>query len=1227
MKQVSFAELFLERIVVCALLMCPFIALGDLHMAVSRVVVSSISQSLGEMLYAVELIECNSSADASPNIHLHARSNNADNPYDDYAHTTRTYTALTFDRVLGLSSGVTYHHTTVKRRKFRELLCNIQPADSRKFNMLGSAFFGSTHSESSSSPNFTTTLVDISLQATSEICSVVLHFIDRYKSFSHLVLATRGSNVSSPFELALEVGTNVNDRAVIESYPTTSTTPVALSYTVRQRKHSILSRCNSNCPNVDCNDHGSVIYIAGKCRCDCDDGWQGLLCATTTAPTPPPTSAPPTPAPPVPCTNADCNNHATTWSGTVGSCTCTCDPAWTDGACSTSNVCTNADCSGNAASVTGNRPSCACTCNAAWTGSTCAVSNVCTNAADCNNRATSFSGNRPNCICTCPGEWIGSACETSNVCTNPVDCSGQATSVSGNRPSCSCACAPEWTGASCQASNVCTNDADCTNHAMSVSGNRPSCTCYCPAEWVGSACQTSNVCTNSADCSNHATSFSGNRPSCSCSCPPEWIGRACETSNVCTIADDCSGHATTVSGNRPSCTCMCPPEWIGTKCETSSACTIAEDCSSRATSVTGRRWSCNCECFRSGLAHRVCSLIMCTIAGDCSGHGTNVSGIRPSCTCTCPPEWIGTKCEISNVCTNAVDCSSHAGRVVGNRPACTCYCLAAYHGKTCDVTYTLTATATHSLKPTEDATESVTQTSSEAKRSGSVSYTRSVVDLSPTQTSSETWTRSTSITQRISKSVISDSQSKSGSLLVSLTTTPSYSNGTTVSTSPTKTSIFTSSISVTRSSSISRSSTQATESMRATTTEMGSATYPSESVTLSFRETRDGNFFFVNGSDDPNGPQNHHLGGASVSLSRSWTHRGNLSITASLRKSPTVTVSPSCTSNVHLAIRASEELLSTEAELWCGGTAVGGVSSVGNGVNVSDNVVSESNTTFKPASCIVVPTASHGGIKAQISRTTMASMVPPLKLIIPFTLNATDWDVERYTTTTPTVDAATLNISTLSVQWQYILLQSTSAVSNVSVNDSVATAIVLGNTIGAVEYRLDAIPAYSTVHAVVLRCQCGGRPLTTVFTVQWPDKVVLMTPAQEVLAGLATPLGPLSGDPTAAASMALMGAMSCSGEPITSASVAAYFISVFVDFGPASLALGNLGLAAAFCLLHAAAGAVYYRAVMKSDVTESLDSSTASTSDDHGNNGCDHEELKVAWWVQLCGAVRGPAWS
>ncbi|CUG92798.1 transmembrane protein, putative [Bodo saltans] len=811
------------------------------------------------------------------------------------------------------------------------------------------------------------------------------------------------------------------------------------------------------------------------------------------------------------------------------------------------------------------------------------------NGYECNNGAVDDT--TPPCTCSCYEGWTGRTCSKKQSitpvpatpaptpvtptpppptpappvpCTNAVDCSGNAASVTGNRPLCTCTCNAAWTGSTCATSNVCTNAVDCSGNAASVTGNRPQCTCTCNSAWTGSTCAVSNVCTD-ADCKNRASSFSGNRPSCTCNCPPEWVGSACEVSNVCTNSVDCSNHATSFSGNRPSCTCTCPSEWIGGACEISNVCTIAE---------------------------------------DCSGHGTTVSGNRPNCTCTCPGEWIGAKCEISNVCTSAVDCNNRAGRVVGNRPACTCYCLAAYHGKTCDVTYTLTPTASHSHKPT---------------------YTRSAVDLSVSQTSSVPWTRSTTITQHESKSGISDSQSKSGSLLVSLTTTPSYSNTTTASTSPTKTSTFTSTTSVTRSSSISRSSTQASQSMRATTTEMGSATHPSVSVTLSFRGNEGRQRFFVNGSDDPNGPQNQQLGGASVSLSRSWTHPGNLSITASLRKSPTVTVSPSCTSNVHLAIRATQELLSTEAEQWCGGTAVGGVSSVGNGVNVSDNVVSESNTTLMPASCIVVPTATHGSITAQISRTTMASMVPPLKLIIPFTLNATDWDVERYTTATPTVDAATLNISALSVQWEYSLLTSASAVSNVTVNDSVATTIVLGNTIGAVEYRLDTIPAYSTVHAVVLRCQCGGRPVTTVFTVQWPDKVVLMTPAQEVLAGLATPLGPLSGDPTAAASMALMGAMSCSGEPITSASVAAYFISVFVDFGPASLALGNLGLAAAFCLLHAAAGAVYYRAVMKSDVTESLVSSTASSGD--AENGCDHYDrgFKVVWWVQLCGAVRGPA--
>ncbi|CUE71767.1 membrane-associated protein, putative [Bodo saltans] len=71
----------------------------------------------------------------------------------------------------------------------------------------------------------------------------------------------------------------------------------------------------------------------------CSDSGQTSTLAPPTQPTSAPSIPPPTLAQ---CTNAaNCNNHATSWSGVVGSCSCTCDPAWTDATCGTSNVCTN----------------------------------------------------------------------------------------------------------------------------------------------------------------------------------------------------------------------------------------------------------------------------------------------------------------------------------------------------------------------------------------------------------------------------------------------------------------------------------------------------------------------------------------------------------------------------------------------------------------------------------------------------------------------------------------------------------------------------------------------------------------------------------------------------------------------------------------------------------------------------------------------------------------------
>ncbi|CUE71748.1 Hypothetical protein, putative, partial [Bodo saltans] len=359
---------------------------------------------------------------------------------------------------------VPYEYTKTKKRTFRDAVVDCSIAynqQHRGFNNMEcpiSTLRRSQYSQAGPPSNIRTTLANISLNASLNICSVTLVFGgDRHASI-RLLLSSEpphdGSSNEPDEQLALLLSEDESFSVDLHNVAavTETKTPALLHYHILTRKNSQLN-FDANCQcQTYWRNHGyantSATGNTSLCNCICDAGWSGASCNITTSTTP----APPTPAPltPAQCTNANCNNHATSWSGTVGSCSCTCDPAWTDGTCSTSNLCTNAaDCNGNAATVSGNRPSCTCTCDSAWTGTTCATSNVCTNAADCNSRATTVTGNRPNCACSCSPEWTDTACAASNVCTNAVDCNNRATTVTGNRPACTCYCLAAYHGKTC----------------------------------------------------------------------------------------------------------------------------------------------------------------------------------------------------------------------------------------------------------------------------------------------------------------------------------------------------------------------------------------------------------------------------------------------------------------------------------------------------------------------------------------------------------------------------------------------------------------------------------------------------------------------------------------------------------------------------------------------------------------------------------------------------------
>ncbi|CUG92785.1 transmembrane protein, putative [Bodo saltans] len=771
---------------------------------------------------------------------------------------------------------------------------------------------------------------------------------------------------------------------------------------------------------------------------------------------------------------------------------------------------------------------------------------------------------------------------------------------------------------------------DCSNNAISCTGNSDAPNCTCQPEWTGSTCAVSNMCTNAVDCSGQATSVSGNRPSCTCTCAPEWTGASCQTSNVCTNDPDCNNHATSVSGNRPSCTCSCPPEWIGSACETSNVCDNGADCSSHATSVTGS---------------------------------------RPSCSCTCSLEWIGTKCEISNVCTDAVDCNNRAGRVVGNRPTCTCYCLAAYHGKTCNVTRTVTWSTTKAISSTRTVDVTNTFTTQMSKTHHSATLSKSV-------TVARTRTHSIALSNSMSFASVRPSQTLSDTLSLALISTTSTLRLSFTAT----TSLSVASRTPSHTSTPSLTNTQSTASLASGSLSRPTRTRSKRSETLTKSRTHH---------------TNNNMGiTLSISLTTTAWHNSSSvsdsisdSFSQSLTKdSPTVSSSATCTPDIYISTRTAAESLGNEAS-YCN-TAWNLQNN-----NPNDDSSATSRTGGPPSCFVGYAAASQSNLLQNLvfSRVLQSTIQLPVYLVLPFALNATDWVVEKYAGAAATIATDEDANSTKGVDAAAAVLSSSASSNNsttLSTNDDNSTTITTHNsslfvdphsrisnasgpssaTTGVVVFELNHIPEYDSVYHVTVGYYCGGRYETTVLTGQWPSKPVVISVAQEVFTGLMIPLGFLTGDARAAASLALLSSLSCTGEPLTSSTTGAYFISVFFDFGYAALALGNLGIVAVFCLIQMTAAIFVSSTSTKRKCTDNTatnggkhaavtanfselkcDTSPSITATHHhphhpslrhtsspgdtssvassSSSSSAHPQHGPPCWMLAAAAVRGPAWS
>ena len=383
----------------------------------------------------------------------------------------------------------------------------------------------------------------------------------------------------------------------------------------------------------------------------------------------------------------DCTGHATTVTGTVGVCTCSCTGQWYPP--SRCNLCPpriDNSASGNCASCltiydNATFPQCTRQCNI---------------AADCSDHASGVTGDVVGgCNCTCVNRWYGANC---GLCPAQYDSSQNC----GN-----CSATYEGTYPTCEPK--CTSAADCFGRASSVSGVKGNCSCVClnnfsspsrcqlcPSPYAGASCDQCQsgyeeypncvaTCTN-ANCSNRANSVGGNsRVGCSCICKNRWTGNSCQNcpfgfdagrdcgdcssgfvgypncSRSCTILDDCSNHSVFAGGDTyTGCRCDCRNAWSLSNC---SVCpygfNASDDCGSCADGFDG---------------YPACAL-KCTVAANCSGHAVSVAGnARTGCECQCTNRWRGPTCSYCLPMYNQTTCST-CSESAQSFPACEYSCV------------------------------------------------------------------------------------------------------------------------------------------------------------------------------------------------------------------------------------------------------------------------------------------------------------------------------------------------------------------------------------------------------------------------------------------------------------------------------------------------------------------------------------------------------------------------
>ncbi|XP_058866764.1 tenascin-like isoform X2 [Acipenser ruthenus] len=368
-----------------------------------------------------------------------------------------------------------------------------------------------------------------------------------------------------------------------------------------------------------CSGHGT--FESGSCRCECEPGWSGPLCADRHCP-------------------ADCSDQGRCVDGR-----CICFPGYTGADCGqagcprnctgrgrcvedkcicntgfTGEDCSSKTCPGNCQ----NRGRCVngkCLCNEGFTGEDCS-SKTC--PGNCQNRGKCVNGK-----CVCNEGFTGEDC-SSKTC--PGNCQNRGRCVNGK-----CLCNEGFTGEDCS-SKTCPGN--CQNRGRCVNGK-----CLCSEGFTGEDC-SSKTCPG--NCQNRGRCVNGK-----CLCNEGFTGEDCSSK---TCPGNCQNRGRCVNGK-----CVCNEGFTGEDCSSK---TCPGNCQNRGRCVNGK-----CLC-NEGFTGEDCSSKTCP--GNCQNRGRCVNG-----KCLCSEGFTGEDCS-SKTCPG--NCQNR-GRCVNGM----CVCEEGFTGEDCSV--------------------------------------------------------------------------------------------------------------------------------------------------------------------------------------------------------------------------------------------------------------------------------------------------------------------------------------------------------------------------------------------------------------------------------------------------------------------------------------------------------------------------------------------------------------